>query len=183
MAELHHHATSTPALRAPVAEDLEVRACMEAARALHPSASSTHPATRREHPLAEDTLAAIADGLAAVADEAASAAPGEVRRTRLLDTTGYDAWQIVWGPGSVAADHDHAGSISVLRLVTGSLTETVAEINGTTIVQHDIDADGTSALAIAGRHSLANRRAATAVSIHVYSPPLGEPDLGDPELF
>lgn len=183
MTELPDHATRTPARTAPVAEGPGAHACTEAARALHPSAGSAQPYGRREHPLAEDTLAAIADGLAAVADDEASAAPGEVRRTRLLDTTGYDAWQIVWGPGSVAADHDHAGSISVLRLVTGSLTETVAEINGTTIVQHDIDADGTSALAIAGRHSLANRRGATAVSIHVYSPPLGEPDLGDPELF
>lgn len=183
MADIHHYAASSQVPTHPATEDLGVRACMDAARALHPSARSLHPTSRRDEPLAEDTLAAIAEGLAAVADTSATAAVGEVRRTRLLDTTGYDAWQIVWGPGSIADDHDHAGSIGVLRLVSGALTETVAEINGTTIVQHVISADGVSALAIAGRHSLANHRPATAVSIHVYSPPLGEPDLGDPAIF
>ena len=157
---------------AAVSADTDAR--QTAARALHPSG-------RHSRALDAGVLVAIAEGLATVVDDSESAAPGVVRRTRLLDTSGYDAWLIVWGAGAMADDHDHAGSVGVVQVVAGTLTEVTADIDGGQDITRTIDQSRSSALAAIGRHTLANHTTGACVSVHVYSPPLGEPTLTDPE--
>jgi hypothetical protein len=134
-----------------------------------------HPSAPRVAALDSLVLTAIASGLGSVA-EPGEELPGAIHRVRLLDTAGYDAWLMVWGPGSVAEAHDHAGSVSVVNVVSGSLTETTADIDGVPALERTIRRGATTTLSATGRHTLANRTSGTSVSVHVYSPPLGDPD-------
>ena len=143
--------------------------------AVDTAARMLHPSSPRTTALDSLVLTAIAAGLGSVA-QPGEELPGVIRRVRLLDTAGYDAWLMVWGPGSVAEAHDHAGSVSVVNVVSGSLTESTADIDGIPAIERTIRRGATTTLSATGRHTLANRTTGTCASVHVYSPPLGDPD-------
>jgi predicted metal-dependent enzyme (double-stranded beta helix superfamily) len=152
----------------PCAGTTRSAAAVEAARALHPSASGAQV-------LDSSVLTAIAGGLASVVDRQ-EAPSGQVRRVRLLETDAYDAWLLVWGPGAVADSHDHAGSVSVISVVSGSLTESAADIDAIPTDTRTIRSGRTTTLSATARHTLTNRNSGSSLSVHVFSPPLGDPD-------
>jgi predicted metal-dependent enzyme (double-stranded beta helix superfamily) len=143
--------------------------------ALDASARLLHPSAPRLETLDSDVLTAIASGLGSVVGHEHEL-PGVVRRERLLATAGYDAWLMVWGPRSVAESHDHAGSVSVVNVVAGALTESVSDIDGAGTLERTIIRGATATLPATGSHTLSNRGGRSAVSVHVYSPPLGDDD-------
>jgi hypothetical protein len=141
-----------------------------AASPLHPS----HGPGSCDGPLDTATLGDIAAGLGAVFDDR-RVEPGAVRTERLLATPQYDAWLMVWAPGTRASHHDHGGSASVVHVVAGTLAETARDIEGDADLTHLIPAGATSELGAIGSHVLANPTHDVTVSVHVYSPPIGEP--------
>ena len=92
---------------------------------------------------------------------------------RLYSAADYDVWLESWLPGQTTGWHDHAGTSGVLVVARGELEERVSVLNGVfTQVRHVPEGVGRRM----GRrqvHNLANASLAPAVSIHVYSPPLG----------
>jgi hypothetical protein len=143
-----------------------------AAMALHP-ASGVEPTT-----LSDDALSAIAAGLGSVVDTHLAEPARSVQRTRMLATAGYDVWLMSWGPSSAADPHDHAGSVGVVHVVAGELTEATTDVHGRDRTTRQIPAGVTTTLSAIGRHTLANRAERSAVSVHVYSPPLHDPHDG-----
>ena len=99
------------------------------------------------------------------------AAPGTRRYARVRSAPDHDVWVIVWGPGSSVAPHDHGGSQGAFAVASGALTDrttTPAGHGRATVVPPGgvlaIDADTV--------HGVANPTRVSAVSVHVYSPPL-----------
>ncbi len=140
-------------------------AALHAARALHPS-------TDRTGAIDSEVLTAIVEGLASTIGPQSPAPVGVVRRVRLLDTTGYDAWLMVWGPTASAEIHDHDGSVGAMHVVHGVLLETVSDIgrDGSVTAMHR--AGSTASTAATDTHRLANGASHVTVSVHAYSPPL-----------
>ncbi len=138
------------------------------------AAMALHPASRAE-PLSDEALQAIAAGLGSVVDTHLAEPARSVQRSRMLATAAYDVWLMTWGPSSAADPHDHAGSVGVVHVVTGELTEETTDVHGFDPTTRHISAGVTTALSAIGRHTLSNRTERTAVSVHVYSPPLGDP--------
>ena len=157
--EPHPHPAGTPSSADP----------RLAAMALHP-ASGHAPS-----PLSDEALEAIAAGLGSVVDTRIAEPSRSVQRTRMLATAAYDVWLMTWGPASAADPHDHAGSVGVVHVVTGELSEETTNVHGKDRSYRLIGAGVTTALSAIGRHALVNRTDRTAVSVHVYSPPLGDP--------
>ncbi|HVX20179.1 MAG TPA: cysteine dioxygenase family protein [Acidimicrobiales bacterium] len=137
-------------------------------------------------------LRAIAAGLART-QAAVPPAPGDdpsaPRSIRLLATTFYDVWLITWPAGSALAAHDHGAARSVLQVVAGQLTETVAFGGGgpgaarTEPCRRELWAGDATEAEPSAIHELANRSGADATTVHVYSPPLAGVafyDLGHP---
>ncbi len=138
------------------------------------TAMALHPSADRCAALDTDVLSAVAAGLGSVVDTCKAEPARSVQRSRILATEGYDVWLMTWGPDSAADAHDHAGSISVVHVVAGELVEETVDILGTESVGRSIRSGTTTALSSVGRHSLANRTDRTSVSVHVYSPPIGD---------
>ncbi len=148
-----------------------------AAAALHPSNA------RAAGVLSTDLLVDIATGLAIAFEHGALAHPATpnrgVARERVLATAGYDVWVHAWAPGAVADAHDHAGSVVVVHVVEGALTEDLdagdatGSARGATVTQLLGTGSATELDAISA-HTLSNPFPNAAVSIHVYSPPVGE---------
>jgi hypothetical protein len=149
----HDVTSSTPARRA--------------ARALHPTSEGIGA-------LDSEVLTAIVEGLAATVGPQSPVPVGVVRRCRLLDTEGYDAWLMVWGPNASAEIHDHDGSVSAMHIVHGVLRETVADIGSDRAVTTLHAAGSTASTSATDTHRLANGASHVTVSVHAYSPPLGE---------
>jgi mannose-6-phosphate isomerase-like protein (cupin superfamily) len=98
------------------------------------------------------------------------AAPGVRRYARVRSAADHDVWVIVWGPGSSVAPHDHGGSQGAFAVASGALTDraTVAGRTRTTVVP----AGGVLAIDADTVHGVANPTGVSAVSVHVYAPPL-----------
>jgi quercetin dioxygenase-like cupin family protein len=120
-------------------------------------------------PLAVEALDDIAAGLACIERRVPASPdsdPTTPRSIRLIATANYDVWLITWPPGSEIGHHDHAGSTSVIRIVRGSLIESVraghwALHPGASVVTPRCTS-----------HQLWNAGSTEATSLHVYSPPL-----------
>jgi cysteine dioxygenase len=90
----------------------------------------------------------------------------------------YHAWVLCWRNGQRSPIHDHRGSMCVVRVLRGVLTETVFEFapNGhvKACFSRDFDAGSLLASADTDLHQVSNLQAGTAdlVTLHVYSPPL-----------
>lgn len=138
-------------------------------RAMHPSG----------RPIGADVLEAIAAGLAAVTvpwelrdgELGDGEVPTERQCYRVLATEAYEAWVICWPSGGSLDLHDHGGSSGAFSVVSGELDEATIE-DGVTVVRR-YGSGSTTGFGASRIHAVANRGAAMATSVHVYSPPLG----------
>jgi hypothetical protein len=137
-----------------------------------------HPSQRAAGPLSSDLLVDIATGLATAYEHGALAHPvaptAGVTRHRVLATSGYDVWVHVWAPGATADAHDHDGSVVVVHVIEGALTEHLAPLDGGASVTQLLATDSVTELDALATHGIGNPFAGPAVSIHVYSPPIGD---------
>ena len=131
--------------------------------------------------LDEETLATIADGLAG-SDPTTFLAPGACRRWALIAANdSYSAWVIAWPAGTGLAMHDHDGSAAAVRVVSGVLRERYVVGDGLAV--RWLDGSTPHVLAPDHRHEVVNVGDVEAVSVHVYSPPLGDTSFrDDPEI-
>jgi predicted metal-dependent enzyme (double-stranded beta helix superfamily) len=133
-------------------------------------------------PLPFDALKAIVAGLAQTAPKADhrwTDDPGR-RYARLLETSTYDAWLIVWSPSSRVDLHDHGGSEGALVVATGRLIETYVDLAGRHPVHSRVVNAGDAIAIPATRvHQVSNPWPGEAVSVHVYSPPLAAMTIFD----
>lgn len=88
---------------------------------------------------------------------------------KLGSTSMYDVWLIVWPPGSEIPDHDHGSSTAALSVVAGSLVNRPANARARLI-----PAGAVATVPARDRHAVQNAGTSVAVSVHVYSPPLGD---------
>ncbi len=95
--------------------------------------------------------------------------PRERRPARLIATDHYEVWVIGWWPGQSVQPHDHGGSVGVLTVVEGELTELEGP-TGTTIRR--LPAGSVQEVPAHVVHDVVNASDEPATSIHVYSPPL-----------
>ena len=117
----------------------------------------------------------IAEGLAASAhDVVLDERDGTRRYTRVLATPQYDAWIIEWSASAGLDLHDHGGSSGVVLVVDGELLEVrvddrnrVARTRRTVARRGDVIHISPQTI-----HAVSNIRPSTALSVHVYSPPL-----------
>jgi predicted metal-dependent enzyme (double-stranded beta helix superfamily) len=100
--------------------------------------------------------------------------PGDSRRyAPLLATEAYEAWLISWSPSGALELHDHGGSAGALRVVGGSLMETYTDTEDRhPLRSRRVDTGEAIDLPTTRIHEVWNPGPDTAVSIHVYSPPL-----------
>jgi predicted metal-dependent enzyme (double-stranded beta helix superfamily) len=92
---------------------------------------------------------------------------------RLHSEAEYDVWLESWLPGQATGWHDHAGTSGVLVVARGELEERVSVLNGVFTQVRHIPEGSARRMGRRQVHNLANVSLAPAVSIHVYSPPLG----------
>jgi hypothetical protein len=139
------------------------------ARLLHPSSE------RSDAPVSIEVLRDIAAGLASSFPAGtADLGRGEIRRHRLLATTGYDAWLVEFGPHAMIEPHDHEGSIGVTGVIEGRLVEFWADDHGSPRSRfQQVAAGDTIELGITHRHVLMNSTTQSARVVQAFSPPLG----------
>ena len=143
---------------------------------LHPQ----HRLARRIHPssgiVAGELLHEIAAGLAPWASSVHETVPGDPtqrRFARLLETPAYEAWLIVWPQATRLDLHDHGDSSGVLHVVSGELLEAFTDRDQPGPLRVQRLAPGDSVTVGPTRvHDVWNPTAETAVTVHVYSPPL-----------
>jgi predicted metal-dependent enzyme (double-stranded beta helix superfamily) len=92
---------------------------------------------------------------------------------RLYSAADYDVWLESWLPGQTTGWHDHAGTSGVLVVARGELEERVSVLNGVFTQVRHVPEGVARRMGRRQVHNLANASLAPAVSIHVYSPPLG----------
>ena len=143
--------------------------------------STNQQPTSATQPLTADELDAIAEGIAA-GDPAAFVPAGTDRRWGIVIATEiYEAWVIAWPSGTGLAMHDHGGARAAVRIVTGRLRERF-RADGSVQLRW-LDAGAAQVLPAEHVHEVINLHDVEAVSVHVYSPPIG--DMGfrvDPEI-
>jgi quercetin dioxygenase-like cupin family protein len=87
---------------------------------------------------------------------------------KVASTSMYDAWLVAWAPGAGIPEHDHGGATAAFRVVRGTLVER-------TEARARVVHSGSGASVPPGRrHAVRNLGAVPALSVHVYSPPLGD---------
>ena len=106
---------------------------------------------------------------------------GEYIRTLVTINDRFDIYVITWGPHSKTPIHDHASKGCILKLLKGSLNETIYNIvdgslelaknktiyeNTTSFISNKI-----------GYHDIENTSLDAAVSIHIYSPANYKPTI------
>ena len=92
---------------------------------------------------------------------------------RLLSAADHDVWLEAWLPGQATGWHDHAGASGVLVVARGELEERVSVLNGVFTQVRHIPEGAARRMRRREVHNLTNVSLAPAVSVHVYSPPLG----------
>jgi hypothetical protein len=135
------------------------------------------PETRAAAPLRPDALAVIAAGLSRAARPGPSAwrRSGDRRFARLLRTARYEAWLIEWSPSSGLDLHDHGGSVGSLHVAEGALVETYTDLaERRPIRSRRLPAGEGFPVPPTRVHEISNEGPDLALSVHVYSPPLGK---------
>src|SRR5947209_19325797 len=90
----------------------------------------------------------------------------------------YQAWVMCWRNGQRSPIHDHRGSSCAVRVLHGTLTETLFEFAPNGHIKATLSHDFEPAAVIGGEdsdvHQVSNLQAGNAdlVTLHVYSPPL-----------
>ena len=98
--------------------------------------------------------------------------PARRWHTRLRGTAEYDIWLESWLPGQGSGWHDHGGSAAVVVVARGELEERVPVLGGVVTKIRHVPEGGTRILRRRQVHELVNVSLASAVSVHVYVPPL-----------
>ena len=104
--------------------------------------------------------------------------PATYKRNLVRAGQHYHAWLLCWKNGQRSPIHDHRGSACVVRVLRGSLTETVFELapNGHVKATYSRDFSEGSIVGHedADIHLVSNLQAGDAdlVTLHVYVPPL-----------
>ena len=100
------------------------------------------------------------------------------KRNLVRSTPNYHAWVLCWKNGQRSPIHDHSGSTCVVRVLRGTLTETLFEIapNGhiKASFSRDFAEGGLFGSEDTDIHQVSNLQAEDAdlVTLHVYTPPL-----------
>lgn len=100
------------------------------------------------------------------------------QRIPLCSGDWYQAWVMCWRSGQRSPIHDHKGSSCAVRVLHGTLTETLFEFAPNGHVKASFSRDLLPGQVIAGEdtdlHQVSNLQAGDAnlVTLHVYSPPL-----------
>lgn len=107
--------------------------------------------------------------------------PDERWHVRLHHDADVDVWLISWTEEQGTQLHGHGGSSGAFTVVAGELEELVwdpaaRDLDETTRTRGDVVAFGPGYV-----HDVRNVRPTTAVSVHVYSPPLERMDFFDVE--
>jgi cysteine dioxygenase len=90
----------------------------------------------------------------------------------------YHAWLLCWKNGQRSPIHDHSGSACVVRVLRGTLTETLFEVAPNGHVKATFSRDLAEGSLLGSEdtdiHQVSNLQAGDAdlVTLHVYSPPL-----------
>ena len=126
-------------------------------------------------PLEPEVLAQVA---ASLVDESRSVPlpPGDHRRwVHLVATEDYDAWLIAWPSGAALGMHDHGGSSAAVRVLVGELEERHCDIDHAADVRvRRLRAGEGVRFGPEHVHALRNDGSIEVLSVHVYSPPLGQ---------
>jgi cysteine dioxygenase len=91
---------------------------------------------------------------------------------------GYHAWLLCWRNGQRSPIHDHKGSACVVRVLRGTLTETLFEVAPNGHVKATFSRDLAEGSLLGSEdtdiHQVSNLQAGDAdlVTLHVYAPPL-----------
>ena len=102
-----------------------------------------------------------------------AAPPGDGRRwERLAANDQYEAWVIAWPHGTGLPLHDHAGSTAGVAMVEGRLRERYL-VDDALHTRWWTPGD-VIALEADHAHEVLSLNGTEALSVHVYSPPLGE---------
>ncbi|MCO7238648.1 cysteine dioxygenase family protein [Aeromicrobium sp. CnD17-E] len=139
---------------------------------------------RRRHAL---PLAQLVEQATCVAEQVRAelhsvhADPDERWHVRLHHDADVDVWLISWTEEQGTQLHGHGGSSGAFTIVAGELDELVwdpgtRDLEESTRTRGDVVAFGPGYV-----HDVRNTREATAVSVHVYSPPLERMDFFDVE--
>ena len=99
---------------------------------------------------------------------------GDTRRWRyVVRTDRYEAVAIAWPAGTGLRMHDHDGSAAAIHVVGGRLRERYIDAGGVTRLRW-LEGGTTTKLPSDHVHEVINLDDAEVVSLHVYSPPLGD---------
>lgn len=96
--------------------------------------------------------------------------PGRRWYARLAANDHHEVWALSWLPGQGTDLHDHGGSSGAFLVASGVLTEET--VSGGRLRPHLLAAGSGRRFGRRHVHSVTNRHAAPAVSVHVYRPAL-----------
>ena len=88
---------------------------------------------------------------------------------RLLGTDLYEAWLLDWAPGQHVGMHDHGDAAGAFLVLDGALREVLPERRRAIV---DLAPGRTGVVRRGQLHDVGNVSDRSALSIHVYSPPL-----------
>ena len=100
------------------------------------------------------------------------------RRNLMRDGRWYNVWVLCWRNGQRSPIHDHRGSSCGVRVVEGTMTETLFEVAANGLIKatfsRDLGPGGVVGSEDNDIHQVSNLQADNAdlVTLHVYSPPL-----------
>lgn len=132
-------------------------------------------------------LAQLVEKATCVADEVRAelhsvhADPDERWHVRLHHDDQVDVWLISWTEEQGTQLHGHGGSSGAFTVVSGELAELVWDPGTRALDDHARGAHDVVAFGPGYVHDVRNVHPTTAVSVHVYSPPLERMDFFDVE--
>jgi cysteine dioxygenase len=100
------------------------------------------------------------------------------KRNQVRAAPNYHVWLLCWKNGQRSPIHNHSGSACVVRVLRGTLTETVFEMAPNGHVKASFSRDFAAGSLIGSEdtdiHQVSNLQAGSAdlVTLHVYAPPL-----------
>lgn len=103
--------------------------------------------------------------------------PGAYARIPLCTTSHWELVAVCWLPGQGTPIHDHGGCCGASLVLAGALTETTYRISAGRLqrLRRRRLVKGQAMLERAPTiHQVENRSRSKAISLHLYSPPLGE---------
>lgn len=97
-------------------------------------------------------------------------------RATVVRRDGYELLVITWKNGQGSAPHDHCGSVSAMKVISGTAVEETFVPSDDGYAQHvsstEIKAGGLTAWHDSGVHAIRNPGGDVLVTLNVYSPPL-----------